>query len=167
MIQNFSEKSTSRPRMQFAGRIAMTLAFACVLRAAEAEVDIYSAKQLNQMAQTLVHQQGRFASHDLARYSNHYTMLAVRGSTGSAELHQHEADVFVVESGQATLVTGGKIVNPHTQKPGEIRGTAIDGGERHPLATGDIVHIPAGTPHQLLVDTAQPFVYFVVKVTGQ
>jgi quercetin dioxygenase-like cupin family protein len=35
------------------------------------------------------------------------------------------------------------------------------------LSTGDIVHIPAGTPHQLLLDKGKPFTYFVVKVTGQ
>lgn len=144
----------------------MTVALACILHGAEPRVDIYSPKQLKELAETLVHKQGRFASQDLARYSNHYTMLAVRETNGSAELHEHEADVFVVEGGQATLITGGKIVNPRTRKPGEIRGTSIEGGERHPLAAGDIVHIPAGIPHQLLIE-AQPFVYFVVKVTGQ
>jgi mannose-6-phosphate isomerase-like protein (cupin superfamily) len=174
MVGNFSKKSTTTQRMMRFGRqITFVIACACAVPAADrsqppdARVDIYSAQQLKNMAQTLAHKQGRFASQELARYSNHYTMLAIRESTGSAELHEHEADVFVIESGQATLVTGGKIVNPHTQKPGEIRGTSIEGGERHPIATGDIVHIPAGTPHQLLVDTAQPFVYFVVKVTGQ
>ena len=75
-------------------------------------------------------------------------MLAYREATGSAEVHEHEADIFVVESGEATIVTGGKLVDGHAQKPGEIRGTSIDGGERHPLAAGDIIHIPAGVPHQ-------------------
>ncbi len=63
-------------------------------------------------------------------------------------------------------MTGGKIVNPHTEKPGEIRGTGISGGEHHQLATGDIIHIPAGVAHQLQIEKA-PFEYFVVKVTGQ
>ena len=94
-------------------------------------------------------------------------MLAYREETGSSEVHEHEADIFVIEDGEATIVTGGKVVNPKTQKPGEIRGTSITGGERHMLATGDIVHIPAGTPHQLMIEKGKPFMYFVVKVTGQ
>lgn len=108
-----------------------------------------------------------FASQDIARYGNHYTMLAYREATGSSELHEHDADIFVVQSGEATIVTGGKMVNAKTEKPGEIRGTSINGGEKHTLAAGDIIHIPAGTPHQLLIQKGKPFAYFVVKVSGQ
>ena len=82
-------------------------------------------------------------------------------------MHEHEADIFIIEKGEATLLSGGKMVNPHTQKPGEIRGTSISGGERHMVAAGDIIHIPAGEPHQLLIEAGKPFTYFVVKVTGQ
>ncbi len=130
-------------------------------------VDIYSTKDLKAVEQKLAQKGTPFASRDLARYGNHYTMLAHRESTGSSEVHEHEADIFIVESGEATIVTGGKMVNPQTQKPGEIRGSSLTGGERHALAAGDIIHIPAGTPHQLLVEKGKPFTYFVVKVTGQ
>lgn len=130
-------------------------------------VDIYSAADLKAAEGKLAQKGTPFASKDLARYGNHYTMLAHREATGSSEVHEHEADIFIVESGTATIVTGGKVVNPQTQKPGEIRGSSITGGERHALATGDIIHIPAGTPHQLLIEKGKPFTYFVVKVTGQ
>jgi mannose-6-phosphate isomerase-like protein (cupin superfamily) len=130
-------------------------------------VDIYSTSDLKAAEQKLAQKGAPFASKDLARYGNHYTMLAHREATGSSEVHEHEADIFVVESGEATIITGGKVVNPQTQKPGEIRGSSITGGERHALATGDIIHIPAGTPHQLLIEKGKPFTYFVVKVTGQ
>lgn len=130
-------------------------------------VDIYSTRDLKAVEEKLAGKKEPFASQDLARYGNHYTMVAYREATGSSEVHEHEADVFVVEDGTATIVTGGKVVNPKTQKPGEIRGTSINGGERHTLATGDIIHIPAGTPHQLLIEKGKPFTYFVVKVTGQ
>jgi mannose-6-phosphate isomerase-like protein (cupin superfamily) len=130
-------------------------------------VDIYSVQDLKAAEQKLAQKRAPFASQDLARYGNHYTMLAYREETGSSEVHEHEADIFVIEDGEATIVTGGKMVNPQTQKPGEIRGSSITGGERHTLSTGDIVHIPAGTPHQLLIEKGKPFSYFVVKVTGQ
>jgi quercetin dioxygenase-like cupin family protein len=38
------------------------------------------------------------------------------------------------------------------------------GGTSHKLAAGDVVHIPANTPHQLLVEPGTQFTYFVVKV---
>ena len=130
-------------------------------------VDFYSAKDLQAMGQKLAQKGSPFASQDLARYGNHYFLLAEREATGSSELHEHEADVFVIETGSAVLVTGGKIVNPHTQKPGEIRGTTIEGGEKHSVSAGDIIHIAAGTPHQLLIEKGRSFTYFVVKVTNQ
>ena len=135
--------------------------------AGQGKVDIYSAQDLHATGDKLAQKRSQFASQDLEKYGNHYTMLAERGQTGSSELHEHEADVFIVEGGAATLVTGGKLVNPHAQKAGEIRGSSIEGGERHPVAEGDIIHIPAGTPHQLLVEKGKPFTYFVIKVKDQ
>lgn len=132
-----------------------------------ARVDIYSAQELQKMSNELSQKRTQFASQDLARYGNHYLMLAQREATGSAEVHEHEADIFVIEEGDASLITGGKMVNPHTQKPGEIRGTSIDGGDTREVAKGDIIHIPAGVPHQLLIGNTKPFTYFVIKVTGQ
>ncbi|MBV8865795.1 MAG: cupin domain-containing protein [Acidobacteriaceae bacterium] len=148
--------------------------FAAILSAAllasaafAADVDIYSAREIQTMSQALAAKHTSFASRDLARYGNHYLMLAYREETGSSELHETEADIFVVESGSATILTGGKLISGHTVKSGEIRGSGIQGGERHFLGAGDIVHIPAGTPHQLLLDKSKPFTYFVVKVSGQ
>ncbi len=152
--------------MKIVGCILTLFVTATALMAADRDVDIYTVKDLQVLSQALAKTGKPFASRDLARYTNHYTMMAMRESTGSSEVHEHEADVFVVESGSATIVTGGKVVNPHTQKEGEIRGTSISGGQRHRLETGDIIHIPAGVPHQLLIEKA-PFDYFVIKVAGQ
>lgn len=152
--------------MKIAKYISGALVTATLLIAADHDVDIYTAKDLQGMSQALAKQGKPFASRDLVRYGNHYTMLAMREATGSSEVHEHEADIFVVEAGSATIVTGGKVINPQTQKQGEIRGTSISGGQRHRLEAGDIIHIPAGVPHQLLIEKP-PFEYFVVKVTGQ
>jgi mannose-6-phosphate isomerase-like protein (cupin superfamily) len=130
-------------------------------------VDMYTPQEVQAMQQQLAAKKTSFASRDLERYGNHYTMLAYRASTGSSEVHQHEADVFFIQEGDAVLVTGGKMIGGHVQKPGELRGTSIEGGEKRPLKTGDIVHIPAGVPHQILVTPGKPITYFVVKVAGQ
>jgi mannose-6-phosphate isomerase-like protein (cupin superfamily) len=147
-------------------QIAILLAGAAIALAGDG-TEVYSAKDLAAIERQLEHRRAPFASKDLNRYVNHYTLLAFREATGSAEVHEHEADVFVIESGAATLVSGGSVVSPRVEKAGEIRGSSIQGGQRRPLAAGDIVHIPAGVPHQLLIDKGRSFAYFVVKVTGQ
>src|SRR5581483_12284096 len=151
--------------MKTAQYVFLLLAGSIILPAAQPGVDIYTVKDLQTTSQALAKGGKPFASRELARYGNHYTMLAMREATGSSEVHEHEADIFVVENGRATIVTGGKVVSPRTEKPGEIRGASISGGERHELAAGDVIHIPAGVPHQLLIQKA-PFDYFVIKVTG-
>ena len=119
------------------------------------------------MSRQLAAKGGRFASRSLKEYPGHYTMLAYRGETGFSEIHQHEADIFIVEDGDGFLVTGGKMIGAHLQKLGELRGTSIQGGEKRPIKTGDLIHIPAGVPHQILITPGKPISYFVVKVTGQ
>jgi mannose-6-phosphate isomerase-like protein (cupin superfamily) len=106
----------------------------------------------------------KMASETLETFGNHYTMLAHREGDGEVEVHEKFADVFFVESGEATLVVGGKVVGGRTSGPGEIRGTSIDGGEKKMLGAGDIVHIPATVPHLLLVANGKKFTYFVVKI---
>ena len=88
-------------------------------------------------------------------------------SSGQSELHEKQADLIVVQSGQAAIVIGGKIVNGKTTAANEIRGTSIEGGERQALKTGDVVHVPAKTPHQVLLDAGQSLDYVVLKVDSQ
>ena len=103
----------------------------------------------------------------LQEYDNHYTMVAHREGNGEAEWHEHEADFLIVQTGKATLLVGGEMPGSKTTAPGEMRAPAVQGGARQTLAPGDIVHIPAKTPHQLMVDSGSKFTYFVIKVKGQ
>jgi quercetin dioxygenase-like cupin family protein len=48
--------------------------------------------------------------------------------------------------------------------PGEIRGASIEGGLRQELRAGDVAHVPAGVPHQMLVSGDKTFTAFVVKI---
>ncbi|HEV2273771.1 MAG TPA: hypothetical protein VGR96_06365 [Acidobacteriaceae bacterium] len=103
------------------------------------------------------------ASETLEKYPHHYTMLAFRRSSGGGELHQHFADIFYILDGRATVITGGQIVDQKTTAPGEIRGKSVDGGTRQELTAGDVVHIPAGMPHQMLLSGGETITYFVIK----
>lgn len=103
------------------------------------------------------------ASETLEKYPHHYTMLAFRRSSGGGELHQHFADIFYILDGHATVVTGGQLVDQKTTAPGEIRGKSVEGGTRQELRAGDVVHIPAGMPHQMLLTEGDSVTYFVIK----
>lgn len=106
----------------------------------------------------------KVATLQLDKWGNHSTMVAHREGDGEAELHENQADIFIVQTGAATLVIGGEVVGGKTTGPGEIRGTSIKGGSNKKLAPGDIVHIPAKLPHQVLVAPGKQFTYLIVKV---
>jgi mannose-6-phosphate isomerase-like protein (cupin superfamily) len=130
-------------------------------------VDHYTQSQLIEKAQALnAKAQGPegAASATLNEYPNHFTMIALRHKSGGAEIHEQYADFFFVVQGEATLVTGGAVQNSKTVSPGEIRGAAVLGGTKTNLSQGDVVHIPASVPHQILVTDGGTFVYFVIKV---
>jgi uncharacterized RmlC-like cupin family protein len=108
------------------------------------------------------------ASETLGHWGNHLLLKTRReASNGQAELHETQADLIVVQSGQATIIIGGKIVNGKTTAPNEIRGTSIEGGERQALKAGDVVHVPVKTPHQVLLEAGQTLDYVVLKVDSQ
>lgn len=103
----------------------------------------------------------------LADYGSSNVAISHREANGIPEVHAHMDDYFVVQSGEATLVIGGEVVNPKVVEPNETRGDTIKGGERRKLTAGDVVHIPADLPHQLLVDNGKLFTYFVIKVKAK
>jgi mannose-6-phosphate isomerase-like protein (cupin superfamily) len=107
----------------------------------------------------------KVATLDIAKNGNYRFMVAHREGSGEAEYHAVDADIFVVQSGTATLVYGGELVDGKTTAPNEMRAASIKGGMEKPLAAGDIVTIPAKLPHQVKLAPGKEFTYFVVKVT--
>jgi mannose-6-phosphate isomerase-like protein (cupin superfamily) len=104
------------------------------------------------------------ASETLREYEGHNMMLSVRLRSGVAEFHARFADLFIVLDGRATLITGGTIVDLREEAPGEIRGTGIEGGISRELRAGDVAHIPAGTPHQIILSGERGFASLVMKI---
>ena len=141
--------------------------FSSMASAQTATAVAYSPDQLLQLAQQMreqVKNSKEAGTGILEKHLDSSTILAFRDQDGKAELHQQFGDVFVVLQGTATLVTGGTIASPATTAPGEIRGASIEQGIRTKLQEGDIAHIPAGVPHQLVLDAGGMFTYFVVKI---
>jgi glc operon protein GlcG len=85
-----------------------------------------------------------------------------RDKAGMAEVHEQDADIIYVLEGAATLVTGGTVVDPKPVAPGEIRGREISGGDTRQLVKGDVIIVPAGTPHWFK-EVPGPLTYYVVK----
>ena len=86
-----------------------------------------------------------------------------RDGPGEAEYHERFVDVMHVVRGTATVLTGGEMREAREVAAGELRARALDGGQPHELAEGDVLAIPSGVPHQF-VEVSDPFLYFVVKV---
>lgn len=100
----------------------------------------------------------------LGDFQSHAIKLSVRTSSGGAEVHAHWDDIFYVTGGSATLITGGQVLHAKTSSDGETKGSGIEGGVRRTLHKGDVVHIPAGTPHQLLIPPGTTYSSVVIKV---
>jgi quercetin dioxygenase-like cupin family protein len=94
---------------------------------------------------------------------NYMVHASHRDGAGMAEVHTLDADIIHVLEGSATFVTGGTVENAKPTAPGEIRGTAIRGGDERRIAKGDVLIVPAGTPHWFK-DVPGPLDYYVVKV---
>jgi mannose-6-phosphate isomerase-like protein (cupin superfamily) len=93
------------------------------------------------------------------------TVLGSHRGAGSppAEVHDKETDVMYVTDGEATIVTGGTLLESKVTRPGQLIGSGIQGGETHHLSKGDVIVIPAGIPHWFK-EIPQSINYYVVKV---
>ena len=100
----------------------------------------------------------------LGDYGTHALKLNERTASGGGEIHAHFDDVILVMEGKATLVTGGEIIDPHAGANGETTGSGIRNGIVQPIGTGDLVHIPAGAPHQLIITPGSTYSALVIKV---
>jgi hypothetical protein len=91
------------------------------------------------------------ATETLREYPQHIALLSFRSR-------------FCALAGAATLVTGGTVTRARVVEPGMSRGASIEGGTRQELKAGEIAHVPAGLPHQILVADEKTITCFVVKI---
>ena len=88
-------------------------------------------------------------------------------------VHDKVSEVYQVVEGSGTFVTGGTLVKPQKREsssdtvkqlsgPG-FAGTGIQGGMSRRVSKGDIVIIPAGTPHGF-TDVQETITYTIVRI---
>jgi len=87
-----------------------------------------------------------------------------RNGNSGGEIHEKLSDFIFVHEGQGSILIGGKVIGGQQSAPDEIRGDAVEGGTRYPIAAGDSIFIPAGMPHQFFVEDGKHFFITIVKV---
>lgn len=120
-------------------RLAVVLTFAVAGFAADTPAVTYieATKAAEMIAKTGL----------MAREAEYMVAGAHRGGPGQVEVHEKTTDILFVVEGEATYVTGGKMINGKQTKAGEWLGDSIEGGTEHHLKKGDVIIVPAGTPH--------------------
>lgn len=95
------------------------------------------------------------------------------GARGGSASHDHVSEVYHILEGAGTLVTGGTHIDPQRRDAGTsvvtqingpgVSGRGIEGGVSRRIVEGDVVIIPAGTPHWWS-EVEQALTYTVVRV---
>ena len=128
------------------------------------KVVFFSAQQIeNNIRKAPANSMGESEINLIERTANQAGILLRRTKPGKAEVHETQADVWLVLDGGCTFVTGGTVIGGAPTEPGEIRGSGIQGGEEHQIAKGDFIRVPAGVPHWVKKITGTEIVYIVVK----
>jgi hypothetical protein len=110
----------------------------------------------------------KLATQSLGNFGpSHNAVMVYRAANGEAEFHENAADFTIIEAGAADLILGGTVKDGHSTGAGEIRGPSIEGGKTYRVEPGDIINIPAKTPHQMTVPAGGSVTYMVVKVNAK
>jgi mannose-6-phosphate isomerase-like protein (cupin superfamily) len=91
-------------------------------------------------------------------------VLAQRRGAGEVEVHEKTNHVFIIVDGEATLITGGTLVGARQTSPDQRRAGSIQGGQTYHLTKGDVITIPAKTPHWWKEVSTQTIAYYAVNI---
>jgi mannose-6-phosphate isomerase-like protein (cupin superfamily) len=91
-------------------------------------------------------------------------VLAQRRGAGEVEVHEKTNHVFIIVEGEATFVTGGTLVDARQTAPDQRRAASVQGGETRHLTKGDVITIPAKTPHWFKEVPTQTIAYYAVNM---
>ena len=90
-------------------------------------------------------------------------VLAQRRGAGEVEVHEKTNHVFIIVEGEATFVTGGTLVGARETAPDQRRASGVQGGQTHHLTKGDVITIPAKTPHWFKEVPTKTIAYYAVN----
>ena len=70
----------------------------------------------------------------------------------------------VVLQGAGDIVTGGKLVEEKRVNASNLSGSSIANGDSHKVVVGDVLLVPANTPHQVIPSGGKPIVVMTMHV---
>ena len=149
---------------------ALVLLVAPVFAADHPDFRLWKAEDLTKRDAALSKKVGpdHSSRETLADFGDHRFRFLYRDADGFPEQHDNIVDIVFVQSGEGTLQLGGTMMDKKaTGGTGEFVGSRLDGGSRHPLSAGDVIHIPATVPHAFLVAKGKHITYVLVKFPEQ
>jgi len=126
--------------------------------------EVVHAARLKQLGDSLTPGASRTAQ--LGRGPNFTYAITHRDTSGGLERHEAWTDILVIQSGSATLLSGGVQEGATESSPGEWRGGTAREATRQVVRAGDVVTTPAGTPHQMLLAAGERITYIAFKVAA-
>ena len=126
----------------------------------------WSNSEFQQLEKTLPSKmdETKSGAQPMAAFPSHSALFFHREGSGLVEIHQKLADYVVVRSGEGAVMVGGRLADPKPGGPNELRGTILEGATRFPVAAGDVLYIPANTPHRMVVESGHQLNAMVIKV---
>ena len=91
-------------------------------------------------------------------------VLANRRGAGEVEVHEKTNHLFIIVEGEATFVTGGTMINPRQTAPGQTRAANVEGGTTYHLSKGDVITVPAKTPHWFKEVQTPTIAYYAINL---
>jgi mannose-6-phosphate isomerase-like protein (cupin superfamily) len=90
--------------------------------------------------------------------------LEYRPANAPAAVHEKDAELMVVLEGTGNIVTGGTLVDGKRVNANNFSGPSIADGTSHAVVKGDMILIPANTPHQVTPSGGAPIVLMTMHV---
>ena len=129
-----------------------------------APAEVVRAVRLKQLGDSITPGASRTAQ--IGRGPNFTYALTHRDSSGGLERHDAWTDILVIQSGGATYLSGGVQEGARETSPGEWRDGTPRGATRQRIGAGDVVTVPAGTPHQFILSAGEHITYIAFKVAA-
>ncbi len=90
--------------------------------------------------------------------------LEYRPGISPAAVHEKDAELMVVLEGTGNIVTGGKLVDGKRTNANNLSGASIADGNSQAVVKGDMIIVPANTPHQVIPTGGAPIVLMTMHV---
>jgi mannose-6-phosphate isomerase-like protein (cupin superfamily) len=90
--------------------------------------------------------------------------LEYRPGSAPAALHEKDAELMVVLDGTGNIITGGKMVDEKRVNAANLTAPSIADGTTRAVVKGDMILIPANTPHQIIATGGAPVVLMTLHM---